>query len=89
MSENNDQAQVKGIIVINDVGEATAQHARMMNPVIAKKGITIWQEAYPARPKVFPCSFTLSLFRFCAGNALPQLPPIAAGSVHHDAGVSH
>jgi len=51
VSENNDQAQVKGIVVINDVGEATAQHVRMMNPVIAKKGITIWQEAYPARPK--------------------------------------
>jgi len=51
VSENNAQAQVKGIVVINDVGEATAGHARLMNPVIAKKGITIWQEAYPARPK--------------------------------------
>ena len=61
MSENNTQAQVKGIVVINDVGEATAGHARLMNPVIAKKGITIWQEAYPARPKVFSCRSTMSL----------------------------
>merc|ERR1712013_298425 len=49
--ENNPQAQVKGIVVLHDVGEATAQHARMMNPVIAKKGLTIFEEAYPARPK--------------------------------------
>ena len=61
MSENNTQAQVKGIVVINDVGEATAGHARLMNPVIAKKGFTIWQEAYPARPKVLPCSYSMSL----------------------------
>ena len=52
MCENNPQAQVKGIVVLHDVGEATAQHARMMNPVIAKKGLTIFEEAYPARPKV-------------------------------------
>jgi len=31
VSENNIQAQVKGIVVVNDVGEATVQHARMMN----------------------------------------------------------
>eukprot|EP00090_Calanus_glacialis_P029305 TRINITY_DN47040_c0_g1_i1.p1 TRINITY_DN47040_c0_g1~~TRINITY_DN47040_c0_g1_i1.p1 ORF type:complete len:319 (+),score=84.77 TRINITY_DN47040_c0_g1_i1:28-957(+) len=49
--EDNTQGQVKGIVVLNDLGQATAQHAIMFNPVMAKKGITIWQEAYPARPK--------------------------------------
>ena len=28
------------------------QHALMMNPVVAKKGIMIFTEAYPARPQV-------------------------------------
>ena len=50
--EDNTQGQVKGIVVLNDLGQATAQHAIMFNPVMARKGITIWQEAYPARPKV-------------------------------------
>jgi len=49
--EENTQGQVKGIVVINDLGGATAQHGLMFNPVTAKKGITIWQEAYPSRPK--------------------------------------
>ena len=75
MSENNIQAQVKGIVVVNDVGDATAQHARMMNPVIAKKGLTIWQEAYPARPKVETCRSILRLFwlfRPCTSSTCPQ-----------------
>jgi len=69
--EGNTQAQVKGLVVLNDVGEATTQHALMMNPVIAKKGMTIWQEAYPARPKAmhflnFP-SFLQGVFTMMQG----------------------
>merc|ERR1719290_7346 len=28
-----------------------ASHALKMNPVVAKKAMTVWQDAYPARPK--------------------------------------
>ena len=40
------------MVLLNDLGNVTAQHALMFNPVMAKKGITILQEAYPSRPKV-------------------------------------
>jgi len=49
--EGNEQAQVRGFVMIIDLGNATPQHALMMNPVVAKKGFTILQEAYPSRPK--------------------------------------
>ena len=29
----------------------TAQHALEMNPAIAKRAMTVWQDAYPAKPK--------------------------------------
>eukprot|EP00091_Calanus_sinicus_P008665 TRINITY_DN20822_c0_g1_i1.p1 TRINITY_DN20822_c0_g1~~TRINITY_DN20822_c0_g1_i1.p1 ORF type:complete len:163 (+),score=38.21 TRINITY_DN20822_c0_g1_i1:34-489(+) len=33
------------------MGGMTAAHALSMNPVVAKKAMTVWQDAYPARPK--------------------------------------
>lgn len=51
VSEDNTQAQVQGMVLMNDLGNVTVQHALMFNPVMAKKGITILQEAYPSRPK--------------------------------------
>jgi hypothetical protein len=29
----------------------TAQHALEMNPAMAKRAMTVWQDAYPAKPK--------------------------------------
>jgi hypothetical protein len=29
----------------------TAQHALEMNPALAKRAMTVWQDAYPAKPK--------------------------------------
>ena len=52
VSEDNNQAQVQGVVVLNDLENVTPQHALMFNPVMAKKGVTIFQEAYPSRPKV-------------------------------------
>ncbi|XP_023321804.1 retinol-binding protein pinta [Eurytemora carolleeae] len=47
----NIQAQVKGFVLIQDMAGMTAQHAVQFNPVIAKKAMTVWQDAYPAKPK--------------------------------------
>jgi CRAL/TRIO domain len=29
----------------------TAQHAMEMNPAMAKRAMTVWQDAYPSKPK--------------------------------------
>ena len=45
------QANICGIVLIQDMAGMTAAHALSMNPVVAKKAMTVWQDAYPARPK--------------------------------------
>jgi len=45
------QANICGIVLIQDMGGMTAAHALSMNPAVAKKAMTVWQDAYPARPK--------------------------------------
>jgi len=45
------QAAICGIVLIQDMAGMTASHALKMNPVVAKKAMTVWQDAYPARPK--------------------------------------
>jgi len=45
------QASICGIVLIQDMAGMTASHALKMNPVVAKKAMTVWQDAYPARPK--------------------------------------
>jgi len=47
----NIQAQVKGFVLIQDMGGMTASHAVQMSPAMAKKAMTVWQDAYPARPQ--------------------------------------
>eukprot|EP00090_Calanus_glacialis_P005758 TRINITY_DN14460_c0_g1_i1.p1 TRINITY_DN14460_c0_g1~~TRINITY_DN14460_c0_g1_i1.p1 ORF type:complete len:328 (-),score=102.47 TRINITY_DN14460_c0_g1_i1:46-993(-) len=49
--DGDDQASICGIVLIQDMGGMTAAHALSMNPVMAKKAMTVWQDAYPARPK--------------------------------------
>jgi hypothetical protein len=49
--EGDVQAQVCGMVLVQDLGGMTASHALKMNPVVSKKAMTVWQEAYPARPK--------------------------------------
>lgn len=46
------QAQVCGVVVILDFADTTVQHALTMTPATAKTMITVFQEGYPARPKV-------------------------------------
>lgn len=52
IAEGDDQAQIMGLVLINDLANTTAGQAKLFNPVTAKKAITLFQEAYPSRPKV-------------------------------------
>jgi len=45
------QATICGIVLLQDMAGMTAAHALSMNPAVAKKAMTVWQDAYPARPK--------------------------------------
>jgi len=51
IAEGDDQAQIMGLVLINDLANTTAGQAKLFNPVTAKKAITLFQEAYPSRPK--------------------------------------
>ena len=45
------QASICGVVLLQDMGGMTAAHALSMNPAMAKKAMTVWQDAYPTRPK--------------------------------------
>jgi len=47
----NEQAQVKGLVLIQDMAGMTASHAAQVNPALAKKAMTVWQDASPQNPK--------------------------------------
>ena len=73
IGEGDDQAQIMGLVLINDLANTTAGQARLFNPVTAKKAITLFQEAYPSRPKVniiHNNNFVLIFKKYYLGNAL-------------------
>ena len=45
------QAQVCGVVIIQDVHGVTLSHMRSFSPAIGKKATTVFQEAYPSNPK--------------------------------------
>jgi len=45
------QATICGIVLIQDMAGMTAAHALNINPAVGKKAMTVWQDAYPSRPK--------------------------------------
>ena len=45
------QAQVCGVVIIQDVHGVTLSHMRSFSPAIGKKATTVFQEAYPTNPK--------------------------------------
>jgi len=45
------QAVIKGIVLLQDLEGMTVSHALSMTPAVAKKALTVWQDAYPSRPK--------------------------------------
>jgi len=45
------QAQIRGIVLVQDMSGMTAAHALQMNPVTVKKAMTVFMEGYPAQPK--------------------------------------
>jgi len=49
--EGDVQAQVKGIVLLQDMEGLTASHAVLMTPTLAKTAMTVWMNAYPSRPK--------------------------------------
>jgi len=49
--KSNEQATVKGFVLIQDMSGMTASHAAMINPALAKKAMTVWQDANPQNPK--------------------------------------
>jgi len=48
---NNPQAIIKGFVIIQDMEGMGAAHAMQINPTIAKKAMTVWQDSQPIRPK--------------------------------------
>lgn len=46
------QANICGVAMILDFAGSNAQHALQMTPALAKTMLTVYQEGYPARPKV-------------------------------------
>ena len=52
MALNGDkQAAIRGVVLLQDLSGMTASHAMSMTPAIAKRAMTVWQDAYPSRPK--------------------------------------
>jgi len=47
----DNQAVIRGIVLLQDLSGMTASHAMSMTPAIAKRAMTVWQDAYPSRPK--------------------------------------
>ena len=45
------QAVIRGVVLLQDLSGMTASHAMSMTPAIAKRAMTVWQDAYPTRPK--------------------------------------
>ena len=64
ISENNDQAQIQGMVLINDLSGTTARHALLFSPVVMKKALTLFQEAFPSRPKVSKSSLQFQTLNF-------------------------
>ena len=48
---DDDQAQVCGVVIVQDVAEASIGQMKNFSPSIGKKAMTIFQEAYPENPK--------------------------------------
>ena len=52
LMDSMDQSSITGFVSISDVKDATMSHvAAMSNPVTMKKSTTVFQDAYPVRPK--------------------------------------
>ena len=45
------QAVIRGIVLIQDLAGMTLSHTLGMTPAVARKAMTVWQDAYPSRPK--------------------------------------
>jgi hypothetical protein len=58
-----DQDSVTGFISVSDSQGATMSHVSMFsNPAIMKKGTTVFQDAYPSRPKAMHMTHMPAIF---------------------------
>ena len=71
------QAQVNGVVIISDSVGATMAHMKAFSPTMAKKIMTIFEEAYPNRPKQMHMlnmpSFMASLYNMMKGFMKPKM----------------
>jgi len=49
--DGDKQAVIRGIVLIQDFEGMTLSHTLSMSPAMIKKAMTVWQDAYPSRPK--------------------------------------
>lgn len=49
--EGNTQSEVRGFVLVQDMAGMTGSHVVQMNPVVMRKAMTVWEDAYPARPQ--------------------------------------
>ena len=57
--EGDQQAVIRGMVLIQDLEGMTLAKTLGFTPAVAKRAMTVWQDAYPTRPKVW--EFTLYL----------------------------
>ena len=50
--EGDQQAVIRGMVLIQDLEGMTLAKTLGFTPAVAKRAMTVWQDAYPTRPKV-------------------------------------
>ena len=49
--DGDSQAIIRGVVLIQDMEGMTLAKTLSMTPAVAKRAMTVWQDAYPTRPK--------------------------------------
>ena len=49
--DGDSQAVIRGVVLIQDMEGMTLAKTLSMTPAVAKRAMTVWQDAYPTRPK--------------------------------------
>ena len=49
--DGDSQAVIRGVVLIQDLDGMTLAKALGFTPAVAKRAMTVWQDAYPTRPK--------------------------------------
>ena len=49
--DGDSQAVIRGVVLIQDMEGMTLAKTLTLTPAVAKRAMTVWQDAYPTRPK--------------------------------------